>query len=133
MNIECTITEKQSCTINGIPEPILVRLLSLLQHVNDTDLNLLQDAINSGLMKHVSTYFDKAWEEIVFCEKCGAVGYHKNEDPIIHGKYKTQPCLTCNGEGSRVKKIFIKYEPIDENKRKRFASNDFKNRCTITK
>jgi hypothetical protein len=113
-------------SIQGIPEAILPMLTSMLEQVNYTEFGQLYAAVASkaGSIMGVR-FFDKAWTEIELCKRCDAVGFHKNEHPVLHSEFTIEPCAACNGEGSRVKKVFVQYEPIDENKRKRFAGNGF--------
>ncbi|MCY1720210.1 hypothetical protein OU798_07640 [Prolixibacteraceae bacterium Z1-6] len=114
--------------IQGIPEALLPQLAVLLEQVNDPMFTQLEVAVKPHAVTSVGQrYFDQAWQKIELCNKCEAVGYRKNNHAVLHGNFTVDHCPSCDGEGSRVKKVFVKYETIDENKRKRFASNGFTN------
>lgn len=125
MKTYCEILISKNYLISEIPEKVLVKLSALLNQIGDNDFVQLEKAINNELRRHIPPFFAEAGQEIVFCKKCGAVGKQRHEDVNRYDTFTIEKCQSCNGEGTRVKKYFIQYEAIDENKRKRFATDGY--------
>lgn len=132
MNTYCEILPNNNFSIQEIKPETLKRLLALLNDVNHPDFAQLKTAIDSKLAAHIPPFFAQRNQEIFFCKKCSAVGYFKNVPNNLSAEFTVEPCPTCNGEGSRVKQVFVSYEAINPNKRKRYAANDFKNTSSLT-
>lgn len=93
-----------------------------LEHLKECRRALIEDVPDVFRGEPTIRFFHRWWQKIVRCETCGGAGYNKHDNPPRYDEPTIDKCEKCGGDGSRVKRIFVRYEKLDDNLRKRFAT-----------